>query len=67
LNLGKIGSYTLRMTIRKGSVRELDTFREFAFGNDGNLFVDPQNYPTLKKIFDEIRIRDTHSISIKAN
>lgn len=66
LNLGNMGNYTLQMAVRQGRVRALETHREFAFGNEGRLFVDAENYATLKKIFDAIRIRDTHSISIKA-
>ncbi len=67
LKFGKLGSYNLEMTIVKGSVRELNTNREFTFGVDGNLYIDAPGYPMLKTIFDEVRVRDTHSISIKAN
>ena len=67
LNLGKLGSYTVRMTVTKGKVRELYAEREFIFGKDGNLYIGAEGYPTLKKVFEEVRTRDTHSISIKAN
>jgi hypothetical protein len=67
LKFGKLGSYNLDMATTKGATRELSTTREFIFGADGNLYIGAEGYPTLKKIFDEVRIRDTHSISIKAN
>jgi hypothetical protein len=67
LRFGQLGSYNLDMVMTKGAVRSLSTIREFTFGADGNLYVDPGGYPTVKQIFDEVRARDTHSISIKAN
>jgi hypothetical protein len=68
LKLGNLGAYNLDMVLTKtGPARSLNTIREFTFGGSGNLYFDVGNYPALKKVFDEIRVRDTHSISIKAN
>jgi hypothetical protein len=66
LTFAKLGSYTVRMSLKKGMVNELSMDREFVFGVDGNLYFTPEGYPTIKKIFDEVRTRDVHSISIKA-
>jgi hypothetical protein len=67
MNFGKTGAYQLDMTIVNSTPRVLNTIREFTFGNAGSLYLDAEAYPQLKKIFDQIQIRDTHSISIKAN
>jgi hypothetical protein len=67
LKFGKLGAYNLDMVMTKGASKELSTTREFTFGADGNLYIGADGYPTLKKIFDEVRVRDTHSIAIKAN
>jgi FtsZ-interacting cell division protein YlmF len=52
------------MTVGNG---ELVTARDLTFGNRGIIFFEPKYYPTIKKIFDQIQARDTHTISLKAN
>jgi hypothetical protein len=64
INFGDTGAYLLRMTAGNG---ELVTSRDLTFGNRGIIFFEPQNYPAIKKIFDQIQARDTHTISLKAN
>jgi hypothetical protein len=64
LNFGDTGSYQLQMTVGNG---ELVTSRDFTFGNRGIIFFEAKNYLILKKIFDQIEVRDTHTISLKAN
>lgn len=67
MNLGAVGSYKLNMNYTKSSPVVWTTTREFTFGEGGTLYLDPPAYPQLKRIFDTIHTRDTHSISIKAN
>jgi hypothetical protein len=64
---GAGGGYKLDMTYTKGTPMYFITRREFTFGDAGTLYIDPPNYPQLKKIFDAVRTRDTHSISLKVN
>jgi hypothetical protein len=64
INFGDTGAYQLRMTVGNG---ELATARDLTFGNGGIIFFEPKYYPTIKKIFDQIQARDTHTISLKAN
>jgi hypothetical protein len=67
LNIGQPGSYVVNMTIGNGNQPELTTTREFTFGNKGILFFPQNSYAGLKKVFDEIQVRDGHSISLKGN
>ena len=41
--------------------------REFTFGANGGLSFKPDAYPTLKGIFDEVQLRDTHTLSLRGN
>jgi hypothetical protein len=63
LNFGKPGAYDLQIGI--SSTNELVTRREFSFGREGILEFAPNSYPTLKKIFDEVQLRDRHTLSVK--
>jgi Domain of Unknown Function with PDB structure (DUF3857) len=67
LNFGASGSYKLEMSITQGTPMAFNGRREFSFGEGGALYVDPENYAPVKKIFDVIRTRDTASISLKVN
>ena len=67
LSLGTAGSYKINMTFTKNTPKVFTTDCEFTFGNAGVLYYDAADYLKLKKVFDEIHIRDTHFISIKAN
>jgi Domain of Unknown Function with PDB structure (DUF3857) len=60
------GSYSLGMVISKAATTTLVVDRDFTFGANGSLYFAPDNYPTLKKVFDEVHIRDTHSLALKA-
>jgi hypothetical protein len=62
LNFGKPGAYELKIGISK--TNELVTTREFSFGREGMLVFPANSYPTLKKIFDEVQLRDRHTLSI---
>jgi hypothetical protein len=65
IGFGETGSYQIEITVsNKG---ELVTSRTLTFGNHGVIFFQAPAYPQLKKAFDEIQIRDTHMISLKAN
>jgi hypothetical protein len=66
-NFGDAGSYNLTMTVRKGAATELFTSREFVFGAKGTLQFPATSYPNLKKVFDEVQLRDTHALSLKGN
>ena len=64
LNFGKPGGYKLLINFNSGT-QELVAARELTFGASSMLFFDRQNYPTIKKIFDEIHARDTYSVALK--
>jgi hypothetical protein len=66
LDFGDPGAYKLEIVVKQDK-RELVTSREFTFGNKGLLEFKANSYPTLKKIFEEIRLRDTHSLALKGN
>lgn len=62
---GKPGSYTMKMTISKSN--ELVLNRDLTFGSEGMINFGTESYPSLKKIFDEIQLRDRHTLSMKEN
>lgn len=66
-DFGDAGLYKLSMSVRKGAATELITSREFVFGAKGTLEFPATAYPNLKKVFDEVRLRDTHTLSLKGN
>ena len=63
LSFGKPGAYSLSMAM-KGQ-RELICSRDLTFGNEGFLAFDREIYPKLKNVFDEIHLRDNHTIVLK--
>jgi hypothetical protein len=63
LALGPTGYFENQLTINKAN--ELVSKREFIFGRDGALNFAVESYPTLKKAFDLIQVRDQHSLSMK--
>ena len=65
LNLGAPGSYKVTLAVRSGSIPELIATRDLTFGNKGLLFFDQNQYAALKKAFDEIQVRDTHTLSLR--
>ncbi len=67
LNFGKPGAYELNISTVKGDREELRYKRTFTFGNEGMVAFDVAAYPTLKKIFDTVQIRDGHTLSLKEN
>ena len=63
LELGKPGYYEGALSITKNN--ELISKRELVFGREGNLYYQPNVYPQIKKVFDQIQLRDQHSIALK--
>jgi hypothetical protein len=64
LTFGKAGGYEVKMTINK-TTNELSTNRQLRFGAEGATFFLPQDYATIKKVFDDVHSRDTHTIALK--
>ncbi|HYA15988.1 MAG TPA: hypothetical protein VEF06_00910, partial [Bryobacteraceae bacterium] len=64
LNFGKAGGYEVRMTLNKAT-NELTTSRQLRFGDSGGTFFLPTDYAAVRKVFDDIHSRDTHSIALK--
>jgi hypothetical protein len=64
MNFGQTGAYELRLGVDKD---EIVTLRELTFGNQGVIFFQPKDYTAVKRVFDQIQIRDAHTISLKAN
>jgi hypothetical protein len=65
LDFGEPGAYALEMRISHGAIQQLTLNRELTFGNKGLLAFRAESYPTLKKIFDEVHLRDTYSLALK--
>jgi len=63
LELGQPGYYEGALSITKNN--ELISKRELVFGREGNLYYQPNVYPQIKKVFDQIQLRDQHSIALK--
>jgi hypothetical protein len=63
LNFGDPGSYALNMKISGRGVLLCE--RQFTFGNNGAFLFAKAAYPQLKKLFDEIHRRDSHTLSIR--
>jgi hypothetical protein len=63
MELGKPGYYDGRLSITKDN--ELISKRELVFGREGNLYFQPSVYPQVKNAFDQIQLRDQHSIALK--
>jgi hypothetical protein len=62
MDFGQVGSYDVKLTINKDN--DLFSSRQLAFGRAGALYFAAANYPVVKKVFDEIQLRDSHSLSI---
>ena len=63
MDLGKPGFYDAALSITKSN--ELISKRELVFGRGGALFYEPKIYPQVKNAFDQIQLRDQHSIALK--
>jgi hypothetical protein len=66
-DFGDAGSYKLSIRVQKGAATELVTSREFVFGAKAVLQFPVTSYPTVKRVFDQVRLRDTHTLSVKGN
>jgi len=64
IGFGNAGGYQLKITINK-KARELTVDRDLVFGKNGALYFEAKDYPTIKKVFDEIQRRDSHSLALK--
>jgi len=64
-SFGEPGSYELKMAVQQGTAPLLAVSRELTFGSKGMILFPTSVYPTLKKVFDEIQLRDTHTLSLK--
>jgi hypothetical protein len=64
VEFGKPGSYGVAIGVSPAN--ELTVRRELVFGNEGMLIYPATTYPALKQIFDQMQVRDQHSLSIKA-
>ncbi len=65
LNFGKPGGYDVKIQAVKGDRPELRYTRTFSFGNEGAISFDASSYGAVKKAFDTVQVRDTHTISLK--
>jgi hypothetical protein len=67
VKFGKSGSYEVAIVIAKGERQELRFTRTLTFGSEGMLLFSASTYPALKKVFDDVQLRDGHTISLKEN
>jgi hypothetical protein len=66
-NFGDPGGYSLSMALRKGTTTELVVNRELTFGAKGSILFPASAYPSLKKVFDEVQLRDSHTLALRGN
>lgn len=64
VDFGKPGGYGVAITVSPSN--ELTVKRELVFGKEGMLIYPTTTYTALKAIFDQMQLRDQHSLSIKA-
>jgi hypothetical protein len=64
LTLQDIGGYDVNIGVTKDG-RIMEYRRKFFFGGRDQLMFQQQNYPVLKQVFDSIRERDNHTITLK--
>jgi Domain of Unknown Function with PDB structure (DUF3857) len=67
VEFGRLGSYKVKMSIVKtDGETELFTTRDFTFGANGQTDFPAQSYSTVKQIFNDVQVRDGHSMSLLA-
>jgi hypothetical protein len=66
-NFGDAGGYSLSMSLRKGPATELVVSRELTFGAKASISFPASAYPTVKKVFDEVQLRDSHTLALRGN
>jgi hypothetical protein len=64
ITFGDSGGYEVELIINKKD-NDLLASRKLTFGRSGAIFVPQSNYPIVKKVFDQIQLRDAHSLSLK--
>lgn len=62
LDFGQAGSYDVKLTITKDN--DLFSSRQLTFGKSGALYFPLENYAIVRKVFDQIQLRDEHSLSL---
>jgi hypothetical protein len=65
MDFGKPGSY--KVTIAISPANDLYVVRTMDFGKEGVLTFANTTYPQLKAIFDQVQLRDRHTLSLKAD
>ncbi len=64
--IGETGEYAVKMRIVKsGTTQTLVYDRKLEMGRDGKLMFSQESYPTLKKVFENVRQGDDHAIVLK--
>jgi hypothetical protein len=64
--IGETGEYEVKMRIvKRGTTQTLVYDRKLEMGRDGKLMFSQEAYPTLKKVFENIRQGDDHAIVLK--
>ena len=63
IDLGGPGSYTVKLSLVNRE--ELRVSRDFVFGLGGNLLYPKAVYPQVKRVFDEIHLRDDHMLALR--
>jgi hypothetical protein len=66
-SFGDAGGYSLTMSTRKSPATELLVNRELTFGAKGVIRFPQSTYPQLKKVFDEVHLRDSHTLALRGN
>ena len=62
MSFGQVGSYDVKLTISKDN--GLFASRQLVFGREGSVIFPAANYAVVKKVFDQIQLRDAHSLSL---
>ena len=64
INFGKVGIYDMKIGFEK-STNTLICNREFEFGREGLLLFPVDGYTQIKRLFDGIHRRDTHTLALR--
>lgn len=63
MDFGKPGSYKISLGITPENL--LRVHREMVFGQEGQVLYATSSYPALKGVFDQVQLRDRHTLSLK--
>lgn len=65
MDFGKPGGYKIAIRVSSGATTTLLINRELVFADNGNVVFSVDQYPTIKRVFDQVALNDSHSLALK--